>query len=166
MDDLKTSTKRAPGNISDPTLDKALFEVFWDNRRISNLSGFTIRNDDLFSVIKAAKEPDAKNEGFMNNPLGKIKNAVYYALLNIGAWGKNKIDFDTQDEKLRKEKRRTMKYINQIEDSFTTNDELNATHPHTSTREQRCYYTRHFQNELRDKNARISVVDTICLRNY
>jgi len=153
-------------NIDSSALDKALSEVFWDGHRTNNVSAFRINDNELFSVVSAPKDPKPEDKGMFDNAFNKAKEGLFNLVPNTKFWVKSKTDFNAEDEKLRKEREAAIKYINQKEDSFTTNEELKNAHPYPQTREQRCYYTRHFKNQLENKKIRFTTTQTLYLEKY
>lgn len=168
IDNLKLCViGKKPEIIDSAALDKALSEVFWDNNhRTNNVSSFRINDSDLFSVASAPKDPKPEDKTVLENAAKKFKDGIVYFVPRAKSWLESKINFNAEDEKLRKEREAAIKYINQKEDSFTTNEDLKTTHPYPQTREQRCYYTRHFRNQMKNKISRFTTAQTLYLEKY
>lgn len=158
LNKLQENTEKSPKTCTSQSLDRVLSEVFLDSQRINNVRKFEIKEEDLYCIKYKPKEPEKKdkNEGMQEMLTNRAKDGFWWFFDNphkrLFDFLKTKADFNAQDEKIKKERRDALKYINQKEDSFTENEDLEGAHPHPETRQKRWYYTEYFKDLMKSTN--------------
>lgn len=155
LNKLQEDAEKSPRTCTSQSVDKVLSEVYLDSQRINNVRQFEIEEEDLYCIRYKPKEPEKKdkNKGMQDMLINRVKDGFWWFFDNphrrIYDFVMTKAEFDAQNEKIKRERRDALKYINQKEDSFTGNEDLEGAHPLPETIQKRWYYTKYFNDSMK-----------------